>query len=268
MYEEEIVGTMLAATAIVLTIFSYQYNLEVGKFVFPFIAGIFTTYVIQHGLQRETEKREINRQNFRLMRERIYGPILKYLSLLLKSVKDVEYFSTSEEDSIDKIRADYLFYAVEKKLGKELPELLDKHEKYNRILGAATNILHDTIREEVKKTLQIDIGPDARSAAIRLEVGKSHISTFTLVQAILLEKSPQEFLSAEGERWGKNVVLNARFYPKPETSDISKFDSIYASVLNKMKNELLFVEEKKMRMNLSMQLEKFLEDIKPFVSLQ
>jgi DNA gyrase/topoisomerase IV subunit A len=269
MYKEEIAGIAIAVFVIILTILSYHWNVEVGKFIFAFLAGVFATYVIQHRLQRETEKREVRRQNFSLMRERVYGPILKNISLILKSVRGAEYGPALEgEESIEKIRADYLFYAVEKKLGKELSELLDKHEKYNRILSAATGILHDIIREETEKTLRIDIGSDARQVVIRLEVGKIIVTSLTLVEDILLEISPQEFIKTEREKWGENVFLTPRLYPKSEIFDMSMFESIYASVSDKMKNEPLFVEEKKMRMNLSVQMEKYLEDIKPFVSLE
>jgi hypothetical protein len=269
MHREEIIGIALAVFVIILTILSYYWNFDIGKFLFTFLAGVFTTCVIQNRLQWETEKREVKRQNFNLMRGRVYGPILKNISLLLKSVRDAEYFSGLDgEEGIDKIRSGYLFYAVENKLRKELSELLDKHEKYNRVLGATAGALQDAIKGETEKTLKIDIGSDARQVAIRLEVGKIYFASLTLFQAILLEISPQDFVKTEREKWGRNMLLTPRFFPRPEIFNMNMYESIYASVFNKMKNEPLFVEEKKMRMNLSVQIEKYLEDIKPYVSLQ
>lgn len=202
------------------------------------------------------------------MRERIYGPILKHISLLLKSIREAEYYPYAEaEISFDQVLADHLFYATPKKLGDELLELLEKDEKYQRILSAKEGILHDTIREETKKTLAIDIGIDARQLLIRLEIGKGFVSELTLLRAILLETSPKEFVEAEREKWGSNVILELSFYPKSQDVDINKFELLFGSVLNKVKNEPIFIEEKKMRENLKAQMEKYLEEIMPFVNL-
>jgi hypothetical protein len=203
------------------------------------------------------------------MRERIYGPILKHISLLLKSIREVENYPNIEaEMSFAKvILADHLFFATPKKLGDELFELLEKHEKYQRILMAKEGMLHDAIREETKKTLAIDIGLDARQLLIRLEIGNGFVSELTLFQAVLLETSPKEFIKAEREKWGPSVILGLNFYPKSQDIYINKFELLFGSVLNKVKNEPIFIEEKKMRENLKLQMEKYLKEIMPFVNL-
>ena len=268
MHREEIIGIFIAVFFLVLTIVSYYWNFEIGKFAFTFLSGVFTTYVIQFRLRREAENREIKRQNYNLMRERIYGPISKNINLLQKYVREVKYFSDyKEKSSLEKALADHLFYEVEKGLGKELLVLLEKHEKYNRILTAKERVLHDIIIEETKKTLSIDIGSDARQVLIRLEVGKTFFTSLTLFRAVLLEISPKEFIKAEREKWGTNVLLEPKFYPKPEVFDINKFESIYNAVLDKVKSEPLFIEERKMRENLVMHIENYLKKIKPFVRI-
>ena len=87
MHREEIIGILTAVFFLVLTIVSYNWSFEIGKFAFTFLSGVFTTYVIQFRLQRDAENRKIKKQNYDLMRERIYGPILKHISLLLKSIR-------------------------------------------------------------------------------------------------------------------------------------------------------------------------------------
>ena len=64
MHREEIIGIVIAVVFLVLTIASYYWNFEIGKFAFAFLSGIFTTYVIQYRLRREAENREIKRQNY------------------------------------------------------------------------------------------------------------------------------------------------------------------------------------------------------------
>jgi hypothetical protein len=100
-----------------------------------------------------------------------------------------------------------------------------------------------------------------------LEIGNGFVSELTLFQAVLLETSPKEFIKAEREKWGPSVILGLNFYPKSQDIYINKFELLFGSVLNKVKNEPIFIEEKKMRENLKLQMEKYLKEIMPFVNL-
>jgi hypothetical protein len=74
----------------VLAAAGFVWNIGFFQLVFPYLAGALTTYVIQHRLQMESEKRENQRQNYELMRDKIYGPIFQGTSVLLEKVLKFE----------------------------------------------------------------------------------------------------------------------------------------------------------------------------------
>lgn len=59
MAKDDILGTLGAIVSWIATTASFLWNIGALQIVFSFLAGAFTTYVVQRRLQLESEKRRI-----------------------------------------------------------------------------------------------------------------------------------------------------------------------------------------------------------------
>jgi hypothetical protein len=163
MYKDDVASILGATISTVFAALSFIYNLGVLQLLFPYLAGAFTTYVIQHRLQLESEKRAIKRQNYDLMRERIYGSMLRQINLVMDSVRKFENYVYGENTNWNQTERDHLFHSVSRNLRTELSDLLDRYAKCQSMRFSAELALSKIIRKEVehlhllKKTLTLTI---------------------------------------------------------------------------------------------------------------
>lgn len=263
MYREEVIGILITAFLIVLSIPGYVLDIEVWKFIFPFLAGIFTTYVIQFRLQMESEKRKRRRE----MRDSIYAPMFREVSEILESIKSVQYSNWEARQNLKELMANHLFFTIKQNLKDKLSEILDRVEKYETIQAATRSPIYDIIREETEKTHKIDIGIDMRAILLRLLIHDVTVDEITLDRTLLQGITPKGFVRRLTEKWGKDIVIEASIGGK-KSNNLNDFESLYDSVLQKVEKESIYHEEKKQRMRLVDELEAFLKQIRPYVILE
>lgn len=267
MSKDDIVGIFGAVLSSVFATLGFLWSIGVLQLIFSFLAGSFTTYVIQRRLQMESEKRKISRENAIVMRDTIYGPIFKDLSEILESVKLVDRWDWDILGDLKGIRTHYLFFTISQDLKNKLSELLNRVEKYQTILIATETMLQNIVREETKKVYHVDVGFDARGIRLSLLIGEITVSEITLQQILFLDIAPKDFVRTETEKWGKGILVKVSI--RGEKSDnLSDFESLYKLVLPKIGKEPLYTEERKQRARLINELEAFLEQIKVFVNLE
>jgi len=264
MHREEAIGILLTAVLIFLAIPGYVFDIEVWKFISPFLAGIFTTYVIQFRLQMESEKRKRRRE----MRDSIYGPMFREVSEILESIKSVQYSNSEARQNLKELMANNLFFTIKQNLKDKLSEIMDRAEKYEAIQIATRSRLYDIIREETKKTRDVDIGLDIRAILLRLRIYDVTVDEITLVDALIERITPKDFVRRRMERWGKGIVIQVRIAGGETSNTLNDFESLYDSVLQKVDKESLYHEEKTQRTRLMDELEAFLKQIRPYVVLE
>lgn len=263
MYREEIFGIAIAVLSIVFAVLGYIWNIEVLKFPFTFLAGVFTTYVIQHRLQIEAEKRKIKRE----MRDKVYGPIFMGVSDMLERVDLVQYFDWTMLDDLKGVMTHYLFFTIKQDLKSKFSELLNRVEKYQKIRRATEIMLQDVIRKEIEKAYSVDIGTNESTPGIGLRIGKINVAWITLRQTLLRGIEPRDFVRTETEKWGKDLQIEVSIGGK-KSSDLSDFESLCGNVLHEVEGEPLHREEKEQRSRLVDELEAFLEQVKVFINLE
>jgi hypothetical protein len=264
MYREEIIGIFLAMVSIILTILGYHFNIEVMKFIFAFLSGVFTTYVIQFRLKTESEKRETIRKHKLTMKKTIYGPIFEELNLTLDTVQSPQSVGLESCDKIKKISKHYLFFKISRDLRSKLSEICDRIDKYERIHRATELMLQGIIRGEVEKQHKIDIDHNEFTPDIALLIGEVHVARISLRNSLLLDIEPQKFIEKETEKWGKSIQIEVSIGGKKGT--LSDFELLRKSVELEAKKDLLYEEEKIQRGRLKSGLDEVLKKIEPFVS--
>lgn len=177
MSKDDVTGIFGAILSSIFASLGFLWNIGALQFIFSFLAGSFTTYVVQHRLQIKSEKRKTKRENALVMRDEIYGPIFMEVSEILKSVESVGYSDWSMGEKLREIMVHYLFFTIRGDLKNKLSELLDRFEKYQNVRRATELTLQGIIRKEAERTHELDIGTNENTPSLGLLVGKIHVAT-------------------------------------------------------------------------------------------
>jgi hypothetical protein len=263
----EVAGASVAVISSTLAILSYLWNLGILQALFTFMAGAFITYVVQHRLQIDAEKRKEKREHAILMRDNVYGLIFKEVSKILENMKLVRTEGDAE-NNLQAIMSHYLYFTVKSDFKNQLSILLERYSKYRTIRWAAEKMVGKSIRKELAETYHVDNSNPDNAVWLRILVGETMLSGFSLIEAIFQRKPPKKFVETEKQKWGYGATVQVGISGRPDSNDLSAFESMYERVLGEVEKEPLFCEEKEQRKRLVQELEAFLEQVKPFVALK
>jgi hypothetical protein len=259
------IGIAIVVVSVLLDYLAFVLKIEFMQFVLTFLAGSFATYVVQHKLQAESEKRESRRKSVLVMRNRIYGPLFMTLSDILedvgRSLRDTWYI---ESKDLDYIAGHYLFYTIRRALKDKLLEIKDRIDKYQKIHFAAQAVLIKEAREQARQTYKVDIGQAQNNAFLRLQIGETMTNSTTIEQLLFQRMSPSEFVEAEIKKWGNTLTVEVPIGGR--NIDLDSFDRFYSDVLHIVEGNSLFQEEKRQRQALIAELDAYLWQIKPHVT--
>lgn len=262
---DDIVGILGAVLSTIFAALGFLWSIGFLQLIFTFLTGSFATYVVQHRLQTESEKREIKRENALEMRDEIYGPIFMELSKILENVEEVRASEWGPSEKLKGIMADYLFFTIREDLKRRLSELIDRISKYETIRRAAQLMVQKNIRKELESQHQIDIGGNEDTPDISLRIGVMRVASITLMQVLFRDIKPREFVRLETQKWGTGVTVEVGIVGERSYS-MDEFESIYSNVMSAIEGESLFREERKQRILLIDGLKAYLKEIQPFVN--
>jgi len=264
MSRDDIVGIFGTAISSFLAYLGFLWSIGALQLVFSFLTGAFSTYLVQHRLQMESEKRKIRREDAIVMRDNVYGPIFREMSKILESVRS-GYLDDFSRD-LKKIMVDYLFFTIKQNLKDNLTELLDRVNKYRTIHLATEVLVQDVMRKEISKSWHIEIGNAPDGAVLRLLIGKVMTSAISLKETLFLNITPKDFMRKETEKWGKDVSVEVR--AGGMLRNLNDFEFLHEHLIHEIEKEPLYIEEKKQRVRLVNELEAFLGKIKVFVIIE
>ena len=267
MFKEEILGLLGAIITFALAYYGYREQVEFLQFFSSFLAGAFTTYVVQHRLQIESEKRKTKRGDAITMRDKVYGPIFREMSKVLEGLELVERPEWEITSELEEMKTEYLFYNMRRDLKNKFYTLVERLDKYQTIYSATQTLLLRKMKEVVKKSYKMDISVSLGQVYLHLEKVKDAIivGSITLEQAIMQRVHPNDFIKAKKKVWGEDIFIEVSI--KRQKKNIGDFESLYATVLKEMETEPLFREEEKQRQALVKELEIFLDQIKAFITV-
>jgi hypothetical protein len=255
-----IVGSI--ATAIAMAIGWFISSGVVINLLFLLIGAGITYFA-----QTRTQKRAWKRENSLTMRDKVYGPIFREVSMILENLElceKVELDATRKLE--DEMRNyNYLFYKIPHDLKEKLYELVSRLENYTKIrYGAETKIL-EIIREAVIQAYKVDVNVRQSAVVLRMEIEYLDVATMSLEQALIQRITPKEFVERVTKEFGDNVAAKLSIGGSKRAFD--DFAKLYEIVMKKLENEPLYLEELKQRKALIRQSTAFLEQIKVFIDL-
>jgi len=232
------------------------------------IVGIVVGAGIALFIQSRTQKRAWKREDFVTMRDKIYGPIFRELNEISADIEDSQtYYLLEHSKKLTEITAHYLFHNMKRDLISKFIAILDGLEKYESIHHATQTLVLQKIRDEVKKSYQLDIQISLGQVRLSLQVveGAIQVGSIMLEKAILQRMHPEDFVRTKREEWEDLFV---KVWIGGEKRSLEDFVSLYENVLNDLESEPLFQAEKKQRESIIQELEAFLKEIKTFITVE
>jgi len=268
LFKEEIIGILGAIASYVLAYVGFSMQVESLQFIFSFLAGAFTTYVFQHRLQVEFEKRKIKREDAITMRNKIYGPIFREMSMSLESV---ESGKGPEWEIVDKLkemmRNNFFFFRMRKDLKSRFYALVERLYKYRSLHYATRTMILKEIKEAVEKDYRLDIGETIGRVFLRLNIDDLTVVYITLEQCLLRRMNLRDFIAAKRKEWGEDITrVEVRIGGEHKTFE--DFESLYESVFDELEGDPFFQKEEKLRKSVVKELETFLGQIRDFITVQ
>lgn len=213
-----------------------------------------------------TQKRTWKRENALTMRDKVYGPIFREVSMILEDVESVRPSDWNASQKLEEITGDYLFYKIDEDLKSKLYALLERHEKYQTIRRAIEKKVLEVIRNAVVKEHKMDTGSGSDQVVLRLEIEGLAVDAITLEQTLMQRVSPLNFVEAGKKEFGEGIMIDVRIGGTKKS--LADFEGLYEATSSILEKETLYSEELKQRKALVKNLDAFVEKIKVFIDLE
>jgi len=221
------IGSTLAATI------GYLWNIGFIQLMFSFLAGSFSTYLIQHRLQIENEKRRIAREHGILMRDTIYGPLFQALNQALERIEDATdplevSYDKNPPKKIDEVMENHLYLLVDEELKNELCKICDGLLKYRNLLARAERGVYDLAQSKLNELYPEVKNRDPRQTYFLLSEHGMPIETVRFIKAILKRSTPLSFFRktmTDLESPEIKVIMG-----QEESKDLNKIGEVFAQI--------------------------------------
>jgi hypothetical protein len=194
MQKEAFVGITGIILSIISVIAGYSWNIIELQVIFSFLAGTFSTYLIQHQLQLETEKRINNKDNNLLLRDEIYGPLYEATNNAFGRIETAEEINPpvrgaySPAEAIKHTMEKYFFLLADKQRKDEISKLHNDLVEYEKLFYKAENAIIDVASPIIKQ--KYPKAENFNSIIFRLNDKLITVVSMTLRDAILTQVNP------------------------------------------------------------------------------
>jgi len=195
------IGAIVSTVAVVL---GYLWSIGFIQLMFSFLAGSFSTYLIQHRLQVESEKRRIYREHEILMRDTVYGPLFQAMNQILERLEDIRRpdegtYDKNPMKGIEKVMEHYLFRLSENELRNEVSQIYDDLVEYRDALQRAERAVYDIAVPKLREAYGSYISStDPRSVFFTLSDHQMTIKSIGFISAILKRVNPLKLFQEAG----------------------------------------------------------------------
>jgi hypothetical protein len=253
------IGTAISTA---MAAISWLWNVGFLQLLFSFLTGSFATYFVQSRLQDRAEKRQIARNNFNLMRERIYGPLFNQLNRINEDLKAVRITETGKTQGA---KDDHLYFMIPEGIRKSIEKFFSRIENYGLLVGVVEGIAEQISREAISQ----DLHPSAMFSMTlhyKLFVGPKHIQNVELHEALMMDSTPKQIL--ESRAAGLKIFAIDRVVGGYGYSDNDAVDKACEKALQKIRHEDTFQKKETERKSLIQEAETVISSIKPYIELE
>jgi hypothetical protein len=253
--KEDLIGGASAIISALAATLGYLWNIGFIQLIFSFLAGSFSTYLIQHRLQIESEKRRIAREHGILMRDSIYGPLFKALNQALDWIRDSgDTYGKNPLKDIADIMENHLYRLVDEGLRNEIWQVHNGLLKYGNLLARAERAVYDLAQPRLRESYPNAKNTDPRQTYFALNEHEMTVEIIRLDKALLKRSDPiKTFQKAMGdlEDPAIEVIMDQERY-----NDVKKMSDAYSGIEQVVWKEKRLLELEKMRKKLTDALRK------------
>jgi hypothetical protein len=185
MQKDDVLGGIGAAGSTIIVFLGYLWNIGMIQLIFSFLAGSFSTYLIQHRLQTQAEKRKAEREHQILMRDKIYGPIYEAFNITFERLKagptiiDHMIGEYSPITEIKRAMDNYLFLLADEQTKEIVRKFYDDLLTYEKLLRKAEAAINEISKPIIHEIFQ-NAETNSRSIYLSLDDYDTQIITITL----------------------------------------------------------------------------------------
>ncbi len=201
MQREDLIGGLGAIGSALVAFLGYLWSVGFVQLTFSFLTGAFSTYVVQHRLLVESEKRKIAREHAILMREKIYGPLLRVFTEFLRLTEDAEdpaysSFPDTPISAFADIMNDYLYLLADEKLRNSVSKIHSELPGYSKLHLSARNAVEEIADSELKKAYP-ELRIRSSELTFRLQDHGVMVKAFNFEEAALKKTNPIDLFRKE-----------------------------------------------------------------------
>ena len=244
------VGGVSAIVSALAATLGYLWNIGFIQLIFSFLAGSFSTYLIQHRLQIESEKRRIAREHGILMRDAIYGPLFKALNQALDWISDFkDTYGSNPLKNITDIMENHLYRLVDEGLRNEIWEVYNGLLKYANLLARAERAVYDLALPRLRESYPNVRNTDPRQTYFALNEHEMTVEIIRLDKAILKRLDPiKTFQKVMGDLEDPTIEV---IMDQERSQDLKKISQVYSDIEQVVWKENRLLELEKMRKKLT-----------------
>lgn len=261
MQKEDLVGGASAIISTLAAALGYLWNIGFIQLIFSFLAGSFSTYLIQHRLQIDSEKRRIAREHGILMRDSIYGPLFKALNQALDSMRDLKdtYYNRDPLKNIDDTRENHLYRLVDEGLRNEISQVYEGLLKYGDLLARAKQAIYDLASLRLRECYPSVKNTDPRQTYFFLNEHGMTIKTISFETAILKRSDPiKTFQKTMVDLEDPTIEV---LMDQERSNDLKKINQVYAEIEQVAWKENRLLELEKIQKQLTDALRKLISKL-------
>jgi len=198
--KEDLIGGIGAIASAFAVVLGYLWSLGLLQLLFSFLAGSFSTYLIQHRLQVESEKRRISREHGILMRDKVYGPLFQAMNQALERLEDIRRPDEGTYDKnplkdIEGVMEHYLFRLSEEELRNKVSQIYDDLVEYREALHRAYMAVYELTISKFTEAYGHKVSNiEPQAIYFRLLEHGMMVQYSDLIKAILKRTQPLELL--------------------------------------------------------------------------
>lgn len=250
--KDDILGGIGAVGSTVFVFLGYLWNIGVLQLVFSFLAGSFSTYIIQHKLQVQAEKRRISRDQDELMRDRVYGPLFKYLQSIAAKLERHQDPEGCYEDfpikGIQETVNSYFFLLSDKGIIEKITKVFAGLLEYKILFSAAGDAFYDISFAELSKEFTETSRIDPGQTWVALREHRTIVRMIQLRDAILSRTDPFKLFREEGVKLEEPVIeVHA---PEINPADIERMERVFTEINKTVWREKRLLDYEKKRQDL------------------
>ncbi len=254
---EKIIILILSA-GLLLSIFLWFMGFFIP--ISQFFATVFSA-ILPSFLLLKLERKDVFAET---LRKEVYGSLFELLQHILENlVSGSVWGELSSPNKLKEIRSHHLFSFVKPNLGKELSDIINEYDDYQRILNGRDIALSEIFRENVVKLCKVD-SDIFSSPPLLFYKGKGMIRSLSLWQSIHRQIEPIDFAEEVRKEFGNDIRVE---FSSGECEGLDGFQKLYDNVLNGIKNESNFKDEIERRKNLIERLKNYSKEIKSCIKI-